>query len=119
MVMNMKETKEYDNWKVRNLKTINLKESSTKETIKSGPFESFCLKKGLDRDKDMWEIISEQETERKEKVLKELKLERKGAKSKKKKIELYKKCKQNMKKNIKNWKETKASEEETLFEEMK
>ena len=48
-----------------------------------------------------------------------MKLERKSAKSKKKKIQLYKKCKQKMKENIINWKETKATEEETLFEETK
>ena len=72
------ESKEPENFKPE--------KSRTKESIKRGPFESFFLKKGLERDKDMSEIISEQETERKEKVLKELKLERKSAKSKKKKI---------------------------------
>ena len=35
------------------------------------------------------------------------------------KIELYKKCKQKLKENIENWKETTVSEEETLFERMK
>jgi hypothetical protein len=39
IILNGKEAKEYDNWKVRNLKTLNLKESKIKETVKSGPFE--------------------------------------------------------------------------------
>ena len=55
----------------------------------------------------------------KETVLKEIKLERKCARSKKKKIEFNKKCKQKLKENVENWKETLVSEEETLFGTMK
>ena len=51
--------------------------------------------------------------------MKELKLERKCARSKKKKIQIFKKCQDKMKENVQNWKETKATEEETLFKEMK
>ena len=83
IILNGKETKEYDNWKVQNLRTLNLKESKVKETVKSSPFEKFCLKKGLERDKGLWERMAEKETEMKETVLKEIKLERKGARSKK------------------------------------
>ena len=42
-------------------------------------------KKGLDRDKDLWERMAEKETEMIETVLKELKQEKKCARSKKKK----------------------------------
>jgi hypothetical protein len=119
LVTNVKEKKDYDLWKIRNMKTLNLKESKLKENVKSGPFENFCHKKGLNRKKEKWEIRSEKETERKEDILKELKSERKCARSKKKKIQLYKKGRDQMKENIQNWKETKATEEETLFKEMK
>ena len=82
----MKEKKEYDIWKIRNIKTLNLKESKSKEIVKKGPFESFCQKKGLERKKEMWEIRSEKETERKEEILKALKTETKCPKSKKRKL---------------------------------
>ena len=90
-----------------------------KETVKSGPFEKFCLKKGLDRDKDLWERMAEKETEMKETVLKEIKLERKSERSRRKKIELYKNCKQKLTELVDNWKETLGSEEETLFGKLK
>ena len=53
--LNGKESKEYDNWKVRNVRTLNLKESKVKETSKSGPSEKFCVKKGLEEEKGLWE----------------------------------------------------------------
>ena len=87
--------------------------------MKNGPFENFCNRNGLNRKKEKWEIRSEKETERKDNILKELKLERKCARSKKKKIQIFKKCQDKMKENVQNWKETKATEEETLFKEMK
>ena len=104
LMMSVKEKKDYDLWKIRNLKTLNLKESKLKENVKNGPFENFCHKNGINRKKDKWEILSEKETERKEEILKELKLERKCAKSKKKKIQLFKKCQNKMKENIQNGK---------------
>ena len=119
LVMNVKEKKEYDLWKIRNMKTLNLKESKMKESVKSGPFENFCHKKGLNRKKEIWEIRSEKETERKEDILKELKAERKCARSKKKKLQLYKKGQAQLKENVLTWNETKATEEETLFREIK
>jgi hypothetical protein len=119
LVMNVKEKKDYDLWKIRNLKTLNLKESKMKENVKNGPFENFCNRNGLNRKKEKWEIRSEKETERKDNTLKEIKLERKCARSKKKKMQLFKKCQNEMKENIQNWKETKSTEEETLFKEMK
>ena len=47
----------------------------------------------------MWEIRSEKETERKEEILKDLKTERKCARSKKRKLQLYKKGKKKLKEN--------------------
>jgi hypothetical protein len=114
-----KRRKEYENWKLRNLKTLNLKESRQKASIKSGPFENFCKKKGLERKKEMWEMRSEKEIEEKEEFVKDLKLERKGAKSKKRKLHLYKKCRILLEENVLDWKKVREKEEETLFQEMK
>ena len=72
---------------------MSLKESKLKEQIKSGPFEKFCAKKGLEREKGLWERDIEKENEFKENFMKETKLERKNARSRRKKIYLYKKCK--------------------------
>ena len=91
-------------YKLRNLKTLNLKESKWKESAKSGPFESFCQKKGLERKKEMWEIRSEKEIEKKEEIVKALKQEKKCAKSKKRKLHLYKKCRGLIEENVLDWK---------------
>jgi hypothetical protein len=114
-----KRRKEYENWKLRNFKTLNLKESRLKASIKSGPFENFCKKKGLERKKEIWETRSEKEIEEKEEVVKDLKQERKGAKSKKRKLHLYKKCRRLIEENVLDWKRVRENEEETLFQEMK
>ena len=115
----VRQRKDYENWKLRNLRTLNLKESRMKESVKSGPFESFCKKKGLERKKEMWETRSEKEIEKKEEILKELKQERKVAKSKKRKLHLYKKCRRLLEENVLDWKKVREKEEETLFQERK
>ena len=56
-----------------------------KETTKNGLFEKFCIEKGLRSKKGLWENDAENEIEENENVLKELKAERKAAKSKQKK----------------------------------
>ena len=61
ITLNGKEAKEYENWKVRNIRTLNLKEGKVKETVKSGPFEKFCVKKGLEREKGLWERMAKKE----------------------------------------------------------
>jgi hypothetical protein len=86
------EVMKYNEWKARNIRLMSLKESSLKETTKSGLFEKFCIEKGLRSKKGLWENDAENEIEENENVLRELKAERKAAKSRKKKIALYKKC---------------------------
>ena len=101
------------------MKTLNLKESRRKESVKSGPFENFCKKKGLERKKEMWETRSEIEIEKKEEIVNDLKQERKSAKSKKRKLHLYKKCRRLIEENVLDWKRVREKEEETLFQERK
>ena len=49
--------------KGKNLRFMNLKESSMKETTKNGPFVKFCKEKGLEREMGSWE-----ENDKKEKL---------------------------------------------------
>jgi hypothetical protein len=90
-----------------------------KASVKSGPFENFCKKKGLERKKEIWETRSEKEIEEKEEIVKDLKQERKSAKSKKRKLHLYKKCRKLIEENVLDWKRVRENEEETLFQERK
>ena len=87
--------------------------------MKIGPFENFCSKKGLIRERDLWERKYEKDYELKESLLKELKEGRKAAKSRRKKIDLTKRCKIVLTSTITDWKATPWKEEETLFDEMK
>ena len=89
------EAKEYNELKVRNVRQMSLKESKVKETVKSGPFEELCAKKGLEREKWLWERKAEKEKKMKENDMKEIQNERK--RSRRKKIELYRNCKNKLK----------------------
>ena len=79
VMWNIDEERNYNEWKVRNVRHMSLKERNLKENVKSGPFEAFCAKKGLVREKGLWERKAEKEIEQKE-ILEE----RKTAKSKRK-----------------------------------
>ena len=83
-------------WKLRNVRHLSLKETKfkDKENVKVGPFEKFCTKKGLTRERNLWERKCEKEYELKESLVKDLKEERKAARSRRKKIDLTKKCKE-------------------------
>ena len=111
----------YSEWKLRNVRHLSLKETkfNVKENMKIGPFEKFCSKKGLIRVRDLWERKYEKDYELKESLLKELKEGRKTAKSRRKKIDLTKKCKSTIKSTITDWKSTPWKEEETLLDEIK
>ena len=75
------EAKEYNEWKVRNVRQMSLKESKVKETVKTGPFEEFCAMVDLESEKGLWERKAEKENEMKENDLKEIQNERKSARS--------------------------------------
>ena len=108
-------------WKLRNVRHLSLKETKfkDKENVKVGPFEKFCTKKGLTRERNLWERKCEKEYELKENLVKDLKEERKAARSRRKKIDLTKKCKEILTSTITDWNTTPWREEETLFEELK
>ena len=83
------ERKKYVEWKARNAKYMSLKERTKKENVKVGAFENFCKEKGIERKKGMWEIEAEKEIKDYEDATKEITSERKLAKSKKRRLELY------------------------------
>ena len=71
------ERKNYLEWKTRNLRFLNLKESSVKPAAVLGPIEKFCTKKGLARTKFDLEERIEKENCDFEIEMKEITLERK------------------------------------------
>ena len=67
----------------------------------------------------MWETKAEKDIDLQDQELKEILENKKSAKSKRKKLELYQKCRKKLFLIVKNWKETPGMEEETLFTKLK
>ena len=85
-----------------------MKESRLKEiSTEMGPLKEFCKEKGLDRKKFDFEEKIDEENKEFEKELKEISQERKLAKSKKKRLETFRKCRRRLEDLVGNWKETK------------
>ena len=101
------------------MRYLNLKESSRKENTNRGLFQEFCKEKGLERKKDNWELEASNENEKIAEIVQEIKIERKVARSKKKKLALFRKCLENLKKSFGDEKSTPAAEEERKFRSMK
>ena len=66
----------------------------------------------------MWEVDVKNENERKEEIMKEIALERKS-KARKRKLELYRKCKEILLKELTDWKTNPGAEENEEFETLK
>ena len=107
------ERKKFTEWKNRNIKFLNLKESERKEVAKvKGPLGDYFKPKYLDRKKFEVEEMLEKENSKLEEDLKEIIEERKAAKSKKRKLVIFRKCKRKLEELILNWNETKDMEED-------
>jgi hypothetical protein len=59
--------KTYNEWKIRNVRFMSLKETSLKEN-RTGLFEAFCDRKGLRRKKGLWETVHGREGVRNERT---------------------------------------------------
>ena len=110
------ERKHFIDWKAKNIVYMSLKKSKQKE--KSGPFDQFCKKKGWGQEKEMWEVSVKNENERKETLMKEITTERKP-KARKRKLEVYRKCKEVLLKELTDWKMSPGAEEDEEFETLK
>ena len=110
----------YDGWRSRNIRYLSLK-LAQKESVRSGPFDTFCNKKGwgIEVEKESWEIAVEKENDDHEKLLREIISDKKSSKSKKKRLELFKKGKRIILTKIKDWKETPDMEETKVAKIMK
>ena len=67
VMWNVDEERTYNEWRLRNVRHMILKEKKLKKNTKSGLFEAFCATKGLAREKGLWERKAEKEIEQKEK----------------------------------------------------
>ena len=99
--------------RIRNIRFLSLKRGKVKVGLKENVLEQFCEKKGLYEMKEIW--LKNVETELKNTGLKELMLKKKLAKSKKRKFESFKECKEILNHLVKDWKETPGMEEEKMF----
>ena len=113
------ERKKFDEWKTRNLRYMSLKESAKKGNVKVGHFEKFCKEKGFERKKGLWEQEVEKEIEGYEKELKEISAERKVAKSKKRRLAIYRKSRERLPKLLEDWLDTPGKEEERKYKRLK
>ena len=95
---------------------MSLKNSKQKE--RSGPFDQFCNKKGWGKEKEMWEVAVKNETERKENLMKEIAIERKS-KSRKRKLEIYRKCRKVLLNELTDWKTSPGVEEDKEYKTLK
>jgi hypothetical protein len=94
--------RKYCIWKTTNLRFLNLKESNQKEMAKENTLLDFCAIKGLLKQKESWETSLETILEKKENRVKEIYRKLKLYKTKKKKLELLKECKETLILTIKN-----------------
>ena len=94
--------RKYCIWKTANIRFLNLKESKQKETVKEYTLLDFCESKGLLKKKESWEISLESHLEKKDDRVKEIYKKLKLYKTKKKKLELLKECKETLFLTIKN-----------------
>ena len=104
--------KKFTEWKTRNMRFLNLKESKKEPAATLGPLEQFCKMKGLAREKFDLEEKIEKENKELELELKEITQERKVSKSKRKKLEIYRKCRKRLENLTENWNETTKDREE-------
>ena len=112
--------KKFTEWKTRNVRFLNLKESKKEPAATLGPLEQFCKMKGLAREKFDLEEKIEKENNELEIELKEITQERKSSKSKRKKLEIYRKCRNRLENLTDNWNETtKDREEQRKFKVLK
>ena len=94
------------------MRFLNLKESKKEPAATLGPLEQFCKMKGLAREKFDLEEKIEKENNELEIELKEITQERKSSKSKRKKLEIYRKCRKRLENLTDTWNETTEDREE-------
>ena len=91
------------------------KEQQNEGVTKVNVLEQFCRKNGLQELKENWRKNVETEIEFKEKELEELTNKKKLAKSKKRKLEMFKECRIKLNSLIVDWKETPGKDEELKY----
>ena len=117
--MNVEEEKKFCEWKIRNLKYLSLKDSKMKGKVGQNVFEKFCEMKGLERKKEHWEREIDERLKMQEIEIEEIMTRKKSMKSRKKKLELLKDCKEKLFGMIEDWKETPDMEEERNYRKLK
>ena len=105
--------------KSRNMRYLCMKRGNPIVRKKVNDIEQFWERKGLNEVKETWRMEVEKEIELKENEASELMKMSKLAKSKKKKLSLFKECKERLWNLMKTWKETPSVEEEMLLGKMK
>ena len=117
--MNAEEEKKFCEWKIINLKYLSLKDSKMKGKVGQNVFEKFCEMKGLERKKEHWEREIDERMKMQEIEIEEIVTKKKSMKSRKKKLELLKDCKEKLFGMIEDWKETPDMEEERNYRKLK
>ena len=102
-----------------NVRFLNLKESKAKQNPSSNSLVSFCERKGIIKVKEKWEASFESDMKLEEVKLKEIYSKLKGYKSRKKRFELLKDCRETLMENIGEEKMTLADMENETLKELK
>ena len=116
---NEDEMKNVNKLRVNNVRFLNLKNGTKNVSKKMNVLEEFCIKKGVTEKKECWRRQIEEEIEKKESEVEEMKKKKMQARSKKRKLELFKECQTRLGMMIVDWKETPKKDEESKFVEWK
>ena len=105
--------------KTRNVRYLSMRSGNMNLKKKVNNLEQFWERTGLNKVKETWRTEVEREVELKECEASELIKMTKLAKSKKKKLSLFRECKERLWNLIQTWNETPSVEEERIFEMLK
>ena len=100
---------------VRNVRYLNPKNGRMNGANKENVLEQFCRKKGLHEQKEKWRKDIETEIDLKEIEVEEIKRKTKQAKSKKKKLEMFKECRAKLDSILVDWKEIPGRDEGRMY----
>ena len=100
--------------RVKNIRYLSLRSSKLKTSMKENILRNFCENKGHIKEKENWRRKVDKEIELKEIILRDLLLNKKLAKSKKKRLELLMDCKRTLHLLIDDWKETPPLDEDKM-----
>ena len=107
--------RKYTLWKTANIKFLNLKESTLKVKEQENELVKFWEVKGGKKVKENWEKDAEAAANEKEIKLKEILEKKKSAKSRKRKVELIRECKDILTKMLLDWRMTLTDAEERHY----